>query len=139
MRLGAYAAVLKPGTLIYRAYEESGRFEADRPRIERFRADPEQHFRLGKLQEGEAAVLERHRHRYEVNPEYVSSFEEKGLVFSGRHIREDGAMLMEYMELQDHPCFIGTQGHPEFTSRLTRPNPMFLLFVKSILEERNEA
>ncbi len=137
MRLGAYAAVLKPGTLIYQAYDEAGRIEADKTRIEKFKADPEQHFRLGVIGDGDVAVVERHRHRYEVNPEYIAPLEEKGVVFSGRHTREDGTMLMEYLELKDHPCFIGTQGHPEFTSRLSSPNPMFLQFVKSAVEKKS--
>lgn len=131
MRLGGYAAVIEPGTLIYRAYKESGRIAADRQRLERYRSDPDQQFRLGRIDEGEVAVVERHRHRYEVNPAYVDILTEKGLVFSGRHIREDGTVLMEYIELPGHPCFIGTQAHPEFTSRLTEPNPMFLCFVKA--------
>jgi CTP synthase len=137
MRLGAYAAVLEPGTLIHRAYRDSGRIEADRARIERFRSDPAQHFRLGKMKEGDIAVVERHRHRYEVNPSYIAPLTGKGFIFSGRHTREDGTVLMEYMELADHPCFIGTQGHPEFTSRLTSPNPMFLQFIKAAGEKKS--
>lgn len=136
MRLGAYAAVLKPGTLIYRAYEESGRIKADRARIEKFRSDPEQRFRLGLMEKGDVAVVERHRHRYEVNPDYIAPLAEKGVIFSGKHTREDGTLLMEYMELADHPCFIATQGHPEFTSRLTTPNPMFLQFMRSAAEKQ---
>ena len=81
-------------------------------------------------------MVERHRHRYEVNPAYVDILTEKGLVFSGRHVREDGTVLMEYIELPVHPCFIGTQSHPEFTSRLTEPNPMFMCFVKAAGERK---
>jgi len=136
MRLGGYAAVIEPGTLIYRAYEESGRIEKDRERLVRYRSDPNQKFRLGLIGEGEVAVVERHRHRYEVNPAYVKILTQKGLVFSGRHVREDGTVLMEYSELPGHPCFIGTQAHPEFTSRLTEPNPMFLCFVKAAGEKK---
>ncbi|MDP2982502.1 MAG: CTP synthase [Candidatus Latescibacter sp.] len=136
MRLGGYAAVIEPGTFIYRAYEESGRIAADSQRLEKYRSDLSQAFRLGRIGEGEAAVVERHRHRYEVNPAYVDILTEKGLVFSGRHIREDGTVLMEYIELPGHPCFIGTQAHPEFTSRLTEPNPMFLCFVKAAGERK---
>ena len=137
MRLGGYAAVLEPGTQIYRAYEESGRIESDRPRLEKFRANPEHQYRLGTIAEGEVAVVERHRHRYEVNPVYIPLLTEKGMVFSGRHTRDDGTVLMEYNELPDHPCFIGTQGHPEFTSRLNHPNPMFMEFVKAALGKKS--
>jgi CTP synthase len=136
MRLGGYAAVIEPGTLIFRAYEESGRIEKDTERLVRYRSDPNQKFRLGLIGEGEVAVVERHRHRYEVNPAYVKILTQKGLVFSGRHVREDGTVLMEYSELPGHPCFIGTQAHPEFTSRLTEPNPMFLCFVKAAGEKK---
>lgn len=134
MRLGSYAAVLEPGTQIFRAYGESGRIEADQERIEKFRTDPSEHFRLGKIAEGEVAVVERHRHRYEVNPAYIERLAGKGVVFSGRHTREDDTVLMEFIELSGHPCFIGTQGHPEFTSRLNCPNPMFLSFVRAAMK-----
>jgi CTP synthase len=132
MRLGAYAALLKPGSQIFRAYEEAGRIEADGEKLEAMRRDPNQRFRLGIIETGETAVLERHRHRYEVNPEYIRPIEDKGLVFSGRHVREDGTVLMEYIEMPGHPCFIATQAHPEFTSRLASPNPMFIEFVRAM-------
>jgi len=136
MRLGAYAAVIKPGTFIYDLYREMGRIDTDREKIENFRKDAKQHFRLGKLDESETAIVERHRHRYEVNPDYIGRLTSKGLVFSGYHTRMDGTRLMEFIELPGHPCFIATQGHPEFTSRLGRPNPLFLGFVKRSAKER---
>ncbi len=132
MRLGAYAAVLDPGSQMYRIYEESGRIVADRAKIDRFRSDPGQRFRLGRMKPNDIAVVERHRHRYEVNPAYIEALTAKGLVFSGRHTRDDGTELMEYIEMPGHPCFIGTQAHPEFTSRLNSPNPMFLEFVRAM-------
>ncbi len=131
MRLGAYAAILKKGTQIYNIYEKTGRITIDRERLKKFEEDPDQKFRLGKLKKSDVAVVERHRHRYEVNPEYINRLTEKGLIFSGYHIRKDGTKLMEFIELPNHKCFIATQGHPEFTSRLGRPNPMFLYFVKT--------
>jgi CTP synthase len=136
MRLGAYAAVLDKGTQIYRIYEDSGRIKADRVKLEGFRSDPGQRFRLGLIGRHDTAVVERHRHRYEVNPMYIPGLTGKGLVFSGRHTREDGTALMEYIELPDHPCFIATQAHPEFTSRLNAPNPMFLEFVRVMANRR---
>jgi len=79
---------------------------------------------------GEQAVRERHRHRYEVNPEYTILLEDKGLVFSGTS--PDGR-LMEIAELskKDHPFFLGTQFHPEFKTSPTKPHPLFLEFLKS--------
>lgn len=136
MRLGAYAAVIKPETLIYDLYRETGRIEADRGKIAKFKADSSQHYRLGVLSDNDVAIVERHRHRYEVNPEYIEAFESKGLVFSGHHIREDGTRLMEFIELPGHPCFIATQGHPEFTSRLGNPNPLFYGFVRAMSERK---
>jgi len=73
-------------------------------------------------------VSERHRHRYEVNPEYVDKLERDGLVFSGRS--PDG-ILMEFMELPNHPYFVGTQAHPEFKSRPLKPSPMFDGLIKA--------
>jgi CTP synthase len=131
MRLGAYAAVLKPGTLVHRAYEKTGRITIDCERFHAFENEPCQRFRLGKTRPDDSVIMERHRHRYEVNPAYVDMLAEKGLVFSGYHVCEDDTVLMEFIELPDHPCFIATQGHPEFTSRLGCPNPMFLAFVKA--------
>ena len=79
-------------------------------------------------------VSERHRHRYEVNPKYVSTLEEQGISFSGYHERTDGTKLMEFLELQDHPFFVATQAHPEFKSRLNSPSPLFLGFVRACVE-----
>ncbi len=73
-------------------------------------------------------VNERHRHRYEVNPEYITQLEEAGLVFSG--VSPD-KKLMEIVELSvdEHPFMLGTQFHPEFTARPLSPNPLFSAFV----------
>jgi CTP synthase len=72
----------------------------------------------------DTACTERHRHRYEVNPEYIEDMETNGLVFSGTSGRR-----MEILELPDHRFFLGTQFHPEFRSRPTRPSPPFVGFV----------
>ena len=71
---------------------------------------------------GAEMVSERHRHRYEFNPEYRSHFEESEMLLSG--FSPDGR-LVEFMELKGHPFWIGTQAHPEFKSRPTRPAPLF--------------
>jgi len=97
MRLGAWPAVLKKGTEIYRLY-------------------------------GNEKVSERHRHRYEVNPEYVEKLEKCGIIFSGRS--PDG-VLMEFMELKNHPYFVATQAHPEFKSRPLSPAPLFNGLIKA--------
>ena len=109
MRLGSYEAELKPDTLVYSLYGDS------------------------ETENGVKMVYERHRHRYEVNPQYVSQLEQKGFVFSGIHTRADGTKLMEFVELplETHTFFVATQAHPEFKSRLGNPNPLFLGFVRA--------
>ena len=97
MRLGAYPAILKKGSLVYQLY-------------------------------GRRKIYERHRHRYEVNPEYVDVLEGHGLVFSGRS--PDG-VLMEFLELPGHPYFVATQAHPEFKSRPMKPAPLFNGLIKA--------
>jgi CTP synthase len=104
MRLGAYKAVLKEGTIAQEAY-------------------------------GSNEVLERHRHRYEVNPSFIESIEAKGLVFSGKS--PDGT-LMEIAELpkEKHPFFLGTQFHPEFLAHPLAPHPLFTAFVKACIDQK---
>jgi len=79
---------------------------------------------------GKKEILERHRHRYEVNPAYIADLEAKGLVFSG--CSPDGH-LMEIAELPKlkHPFFLGTQFHPEFLARPLSPHPLFTAFIKA--------
>jgi len=98
MRLGAYPAHLKKGTKVYELY--------------------------GKKD----VVYERHRHRYEVNPEYVDVLEKNGIVFSG--VSPD-RVLMEFMELPNHRYFVATQAHPEFKSRPMKPAPLFNGLIKA--------
>ncbi|MDE2695860.1 MAG: CTP synthase [Chloroflexota bacterium] len=81
---------------------------------------------------GDGTARERHRHRYEVNNVYLPTFEEHGLVPSGWTM--DG-QLVEIMELIDHPWMVGTQFHPEFTSRPHRPQPLFRDFVGAAVAE----
>jgi len=78
---------------------------------------------------------ERHRHRFEVNPEYIESLEKAGLVFSGKS--PDG-VLMEIAELPKtkHPFFVGTQFHPEFKSTPLHPHPLFSAFVKAATQRK---
>ena len=99
MRLGAYPAVLKNGTVARKAYKQK-------------------------------EISERHRHRYEVNPEYIARIEEAGLVFSGA---SPDQRLMEIAELPTakHPFFLGVQFHPEFKSSPLKPRPLFMEFLKA--------
>ena len=71
-------------------------------------------------------IFERHRHRYEANPEYRESLESNGMDITGE---SDG--LIEAVEVKNHPWFLGVQFHPEFTSRLQNPNPAIVAFVKA--------
>ncbi len=82
---------------------------------------------------GKTKIYERHRHRYEVNPEYIDMLEKHGLVFSG--IAED-KIRMEILELPDHPYFIASQFHPEFKSRPLKPAPLFYGFIKAAIEKK---
>ena len=102
MRLGAYPANLKKGTIAYGAY-------------------------------GKGKISERHRHRWEVNPEYIEKLKEKGLVFSGK---SPSGALMEITELPRnvHPFFLGTQFHPELKSNPIDAHPLFLEFIRSAIK-----
>lgn len=106
MRLGAYTAILRKGTLARELY--------DVPKIE-----------------------ERHRHRYEVNPEYIAQLADAGLVFSGT---SPSGILMEIAELpkKQHPFFLGTQFHPEFLARPLSPHPLFTGFVAAAKNHRKK-
>lgn len=78
-------------------------------------------------------IYERHRHRYELNNEYLKDFEANGLIASG--INPD-SRLVEVMELENHPFFLGTQYHPELKSTVEKPHPLFVAFVKACLDNR---
>ena len=102
MRLGAYYAVLQPGSKVAMAY-------------------------------GEPVVSERHRHRYEFNSQFRSRFEDEGFLCSGT---SPDKRLVEFIELADHPFWIGTQAHPEFKSRPDRPHPLFRELIGASLSHR---
>jgi CTP synthase len=115
MRLGSYEAKLKPGTIAADAYEKAGWAKKN-------------------------TITERHRHRYEVNPDYVERLTtgDSKLVFSGT---SPDHKLMEIAELPrgtgpgEHPFFLGTQFHPEFLARPLRPHPLFTEFIKAAIKE----
>jgi len=101
-RLGAFYAVLQPGSKVHEAY-------------------------------GEPVVSERHRHRYELNAQLKQRLETAGLRCSG--ISPD-RRLVEFVELDGHPFWVGTQGHPEFKSRPDRPHPLFRELIHAALVRR---
>jgi CTP synthase len=103
MRLGGRDVVLRPGT------------------------------QAAELFNNAATVRLRFRHRYEVDPSYIETLEQHGMIFSGRHPSQP---LMQILELptEIHPFFIGTQAHPELTSRPLRPQPLFMGLVKAAVE-----
>ncbi|PSS28159.1 hypothetical protein M430DRAFT_47204 [Amorphotheca resinae ATCC 22711] len=82
--------------------------------------------RLRQLYGEKKEIHERHRHRYEVNPEYVERLTEGGLQFVGK---DDKGERMEIIELKDHPWFVGVQFHPEYLSRVLQPSKPYLGFV----------
>ena len=79
-------------------------------------------------------INERHRHRYEVNINYIKSFKEKGFVFSGM---SPDNLLPEIIESVEHPWFIGVQFHPELKSRPLNPHPLFVSFVEACINKKN--
>ena len=80
---------------------------------------------------GSDRILERHRHRYEVNNVYLPGLERAGLKVSGRS--SEGKQLCEMIELPDHPWFVGCQFHPEFTSTPRKGHPLFTAFIRAAL------
>jgi CTP synthase len=80
------------------------------------------------------SVRERHRHRYEVNNDYVGRLQEAGLIVSGRNPRRN---LVEIVELKNHPWFVAVQFHPEFQSKPSSAHPLFAAFVAAALQRRH--
>jgi len=110
MRLGEYTAVLKENTKVKELYSSLDRIE------------------------NKNEIKERHRHRYEVNPEYHKILIDNGLVISGT---SPDKKLIEFIELPNHKYFIATQAHPEFTSKLGQPNPLFYGLIKAAIKQNN--
>jgi CTP synthase len=104
MRLGAFPADLRKGSLVRKVY-------------------------------GKEQISERHRHRYEFNNDYRDKFEDAGMALSG--ISPNG-LLVEIVELRNHPWFIGVQFHPEFKSRPVDPHPLFREFVGASLKHSKQ-
>ena len=79
-------------------------------------------------------IKERHRHRYEFNNSYKKEFNDNGMLTTGTNNKLN---LVEVIELNNHPWFIGTQFHPEYRSRVLKPHPLFISFVKKIKSIKN--
>ncbi len=82
---------------------------------------------------GQERIAERHRHRYEFNPEYIERLEAAGLVISGTS--PDGR-LIEIVEIEDHPWFVASQFHPEFASTPFHPHPLFVDFIGAAIKQK---
>lgn len=119
MRLGAYPAIIDEDTQTAKLYQEL------RPR-EVIKVGAKD----GKNDHRGIQVSERHRHRYEVNPEYHERLAIKGMQFAG--MSPDGT-LVEFIELDKkvHPYYVGTQAHPELRSRPNRPHPLFVGLIRA--------
>jgi CTP synthase len=112
MRLGAYDCILKEGTLAHEIYTKHHAFKDARKNL----------------------ISERHRHRFEFNNDYRKQLEDKGFVISGTSPDD---FFVEVIELPKkmHPFFIATQGHPEYKSRPLAPHPIFVEYLKAVVEK----
>ena len=81
---------------------------------------------------GSLKIFERHRHRYEVNTEYIDKFRDKGFIYSGM---SPDNLLPEIMESKNHNWFIGVQFHPELKSRPQNPHPLFVSFIEACIRK----
>ena len=82
---------------------------------------------------GRDEISERHRHRYEFNPDYQEIMASHGLIFSGKSRDE---RFLEMIELRDHPWFLGCQFHPEYRSKPLEPHPLFVSFIRAAYRHR---
>jgi CTP synthase len=80
---------------------------------------------------GRTKISERHRHRYEFNNSYLASFEKAGMRAVGFNPDTD---LVEVVEIPDHPWFVGVQFHPEYSSTVLQPHPLFIAFIKAVID-----
>ena len=110
MRLGGWEFQIKPGTLIDKIYKSYNMYKDSSRRI-------------GSV---------RHRHRYEFNNKYQEIFEKHKMVLSAVSTKGN---FVDWIELQQslHPFFVGTQGHPEYSSRPSKPHPVFVEFLKACI------
>jgi CTP synthase len=85
---------------------------------------------------GRTEISERHRHRYEFNNQFLSQYEEAGMIATGTN---PASGLVEIVEIPTHPFFIGVQFHPEYKSTVANPHPIFVHFVKAAIKELQPA
>jgi CTP synthase len=109
MRLGAYDCELREGSRAYEAYNPCGKTAS------------------------QTTISERHRHRYEFNNAYKEEYEQKGMKCVGINPAAD---LVEIVEISDKRWYIGTQFHPEYSSTVLHPHPLFMSFMKACIEKR---
>lgn len=113
MRLGSWDCIVKPSTIAWKAYDKYDQF----------------------VDKSKGLTAERHRHRFECNDELMPALEKKGVIISGRSVKEN---LVELVELPKsmHPFFVGTQGHPEYKSTPLKPHALFLAFIEAARKAR---
>lgn len=113
MRLGAWEAIVKKGTIAFDLYDKYNVF----------------------IDKKKGLTSERHRHRFEFNNKFTKDFEKHGFVISARSVHEN---LVEIIELppDQHPFYLGTQGHPEYKSAPLKPHPIFLGFIEACVSQR---
>ena len=99
-------------------------------RLGSYQCDIEQNTLLHQIY-SKKTIYERHRHRFEFNNQYKNEFESKGMIFSGKNIKNN---LMETIEIPTHPWFIGVQYHPEYKSTVENPHPIFLSLIEAGLK-----
>ena len=81
---------------------------------------------------GKENISERHRHRFEFNNEFKEEFEKAGMICSGLNVESN---LVEIVELKSHKWYVGVQFHPEYSSTVVKPHPLFISFVKAAIQK----
>ncbi|MGH8644000.1 MAG: glutamine amidotransferase-related protein, partial [Gammaproteobacteria bacterium] len=89
---------------------------------------------LGRSIYGKEEIVERHRHRYEVNPGYLDALQRAGMRIAGKSADGD---LVEMIELASHPWFVGCQFHPEFTSTPRDGHPLFTSYIRAAMQQHS--
>ncbi len=115
MRLGAWNATVKPDTLAYEIYDTYDSW----------------------ISKSKRTTSERHRHRWEFNNRFIKEFDRAGLIISAYSEIEHLAEIVE-LPKQDHPFYLGTQGHPEYKSRPLNPHPVFLSFIEACQKNKTK-
>jgi CTP synthase len=82
------------------------------------------------------SISERHRHRYEFNNQYLETYEQSGMIASGKNPENN---LVEIVEIPNHPWFVGAQFHPELKSTVENPHPLFVGFIKAAMAHKANA